>query len=92
MVNMIRSHQAAASAMPMTFRPSPSAFLAEGEPGRSATTRFFAPESRRFSAWAWPWRAIAEDGDLLVLDQVHIAVAVVVNAHGVLHLVLMARQ
>ena len=28
---------------------------AEGEPGRSATARFFAPESRRFSAWAWPW-------------------------------------
>jgi hypothetical protein len=27
--------------------------------------------------------AVAEDGDLLVLDQVHIAVAVVVNAHGV---------
>jgi hypothetical protein len=28
--------------------------------------------------------AVAEDGDFLVLDQVHIAVAVVVNAHGVL--------
>ncbi len=31
--------------------------------------------------------AIAKDGDASVLDQVHIAVAVVVNAHGVLHLV-----
>jgi hypothetical protein len=31
--------------------------------------------------------AVAKDGDFLVLDQVHIAVAVVVNAHGVLHLV-----
>ena len=32
-----------------------SALAADGEPSRSATTRFLAPESRRFSAWAWPW-------------------------------------
>ena len=25
------------------------------EPGRRATHRFLAPESRRFNAWAWPW-------------------------------------
>ena len=55
MVNMITSAQAAASAISMTFRPSPSALAFDAEPSRRATTRFFAPLSRRFSAWAWPW-------------------------------------
>jgi hypothetical protein len=52
---MIRSAQAAASAMDLTARPAASAFAALAEPGRSATQRFFAPLSCRFSAWAWPW-------------------------------------
>ena len=34
---------------------SASALAALGLPSRRATTTFFAPLSRRFSAWAWPW-------------------------------------
>ena len=29
--------------------------VAEAEPGRRATATFLRPESRRLSAWAWPW-------------------------------------
>ena len=29
--------------------------VAEAEPGRSAITISFTPESRKFCAWAWPW-------------------------------------
>jgi predicted Zn-dependent protease len=39
----------------MTLRPAFSAFLAEAEPGRSATRTSLTPLSLRFSAWAWPW-------------------------------------
>ena len=55
MVIIRTSAHLAASSIDMTFRPSPSAFFAEGEPARRPTARFFTPESRRFSAWAWPW-------------------------------------
>jgi hypothetical protein len=37
-------------------------------------------------------RTIAEDGDFLVLDDVHIAVAIVVNAHGALLCCLMGAE
>ena len=49
------AQKAAASAMPITCSPSASALAALGEPSRSATATCRAPESRRFSAWAWPW-------------------------------------
>ena len=52
---MMTSHQAAASAMPITWMPASSAFLAEAEPGRSAAARFFTPESRMLSACACHW-------------------------------------
>ena len=45
----------AASATIITVKPSCSAFLAVAEPSRSAMTMPLTPESRRFSAWAWPW-------------------------------------
>ena len=34
---------------------SASAFLTPCEPLRSATATSLTPESRRLSAWAWPW-------------------------------------
>ena len=43
------SAQAAASATPITFSPSASAFFAEADPGRSATATSPTPLSRRFS-------------------------------------------
>ena len=55
MVIISTSAHFAASSIAMTFSPSASAFFADGEPGRRPTATFFAPESRRFSAWAWPW-------------------------------------
>ena len=40
----------------IALRPgSPSAFLTPPEPLRSATATSLTPESRRLSAWAWPW-------------------------------------
>ena len=38
-----------------TLNPAFSAFSAEAEPGRSATTTSLTPLSRRLLAWAWPW-------------------------------------
>jgi hypothetical protein len=45
----------AASATSMTGSFSFSALATEAEPLRNATETFLAPESRRFSACAWPW-------------------------------------
>jgi hypothetical protein len=45
----------AASELVSTLKPAFSAFCAEGEPGRSATTTSLTPLSRRLLAWAWPW-------------------------------------
>src|SRR5258708_38667821 len=45
----------AASATSITFSFSRSAFLAEPDPFRSATATLETPESRKLSAWAWPW-------------------------------------
>jgi hypothetical protein len=50
---MTTSPLLAASAMDRTSRPSARAFSAELDPSRRPTTTF-APESLRFSAWAWP--------------------------------------
>ena len=43
----------AASATETTRSPAPSAFAFELEPA-ARPTRTSTPESRRFSAWAWP--------------------------------------
>ena len=50
-----RSAHSAAAATDMTLMPSASAFLAEEDPGRSATAISLQPESRMLSRWAWPW-------------------------------------
>ena len=39
----------------ITLMPAASAFCAEAEPGRSATTTSLTPLSRRLLAWALPW-------------------------------------
>ena len=79
---MTTSAHLAASATSMTFRPAFSALAAEGEPLRSATTMSFTPESRRFRVWAWPLAAVADDGNLLALDQIDVGVAIVIDTHG----------
>ena len=61
---MMTSASSAAVSMSTTLRPASAAFLAEAEPSRRPT-RTSQPESMRFSAWAWPLRAVADDGDLL---------------------------
>ena len=45
----------AASATSITLNFSRSAFFAETDPVRSATATLETPESRKLSAWAWPW-------------------------------------
>ena len=52
---IITSAHFAASATSITFSFSPSAFFTPCEVLRSATATSFTPESRRFSACAWPW-------------------------------------
>src|SRR3546814_6072089 len=48
------SDSSVASAGVRTRRPSSSAFARLFEPG-CRPMRTSTPESRRFSAWAWPW-------------------------------------
>ena len=52
---IMTSAHLAASATSMTLNFSASAFLTPAEVLRSATATSFTPESRRLSAWAWPW-------------------------------------
>ena len=48
------SASAEASATDRTRRPAASALAFDDEPSRRPT-RTSTPESRRLSAWAWPW-------------------------------------
>ena len=52
---IITSAHLAASATSMTLNFSPSAFLTPPEVLRSATATSLTPQSRKLSAWAWPW-------------------------------------
>ena len=52
---IITSAHFAASATSITLSFSASAFFTPAEVLRSATATSLTPESRRFSAWAWPW-------------------------------------
>jgi isocitrate dehydrogenase len=52
---IITSAHFAASATSITLSFSSSAFLTPCDPLRSATATPLTPESRRLSAWAWPW-------------------------------------
>jgi hypothetical protein len=52
---MTTSAHFAASAGVSTLSPAASAFCAEAEPGRSATTTSLTPLSRRLLACALPW-------------------------------------
>ena len=52
---IITSAHLAASATSMTLNFSASAFFTPPEDLRSATATSLTPESRKLSAWAWPW-------------------------------------
>src|SRR5579871_1689164 len=78
---MTRSAHLAPSATSNTLKPAASAFLAEAEPLRNAIATSLTPESFRFSA-CMTLAAIADDEDLLALDQVQVRVAIVINTHG----------
>lgn len=67
--------------MPLTFSPSASAFFAEGEPSRRATATFLTPESAQVQRVGVATAAVADDGDLLVLDEIDVAIPVVIDAH-----------
>ena len=66
----------------MTLSPSASAFLAVGEPLRSATARFLAPESLQVQRMCAALAAIADDDDLLALDQIDVGIPIIIDAHG----------
>ena len=68
----------AASAVFITVRPSASAFAFELDPGYSPTITS-QPLSLRFPGMRVPLAAVADDGDLLALEQVQIGVRFVVH-------------
>ena len=78
---MTTSAHFAASAGVMTLKPAASAFCAEAEPDASATRTSLTPAVPQIVGMGMALAAIADDRDLLRLDQVHIGVAVVINAH-----------
>ena len=79
---IITSAHLAASATSITLSFSPSAFLTPGEPLRSATATSLTPRVAQVQRMGVALAAVADDGDLLALDQVQVGVAVVVNTHG----------
>ena len=81
MVNMIRSHHAAASAMPMTFRPSPSALAALAEPSRRGNDDVLGAAVTQVQRMGVALAAIAKNGHFGFFDQVDVAIAVIINAH-----------
>ncbi len=78
---IIRSAHVAASATLITLSPSASTFLAVDEPGRSATAISLTPESFEIERVRPALAAIADDDDLLALDQIEIGVAIVIDTH-----------
>ena len=78
---MTTSAHLAASGGVITLNFAASAFFAEAEPGRSATTHVLDAAVAQIVGVGMALAAIADDRDLLALDQVHIGIAVVINAH-----------
>ncbi len=60
---------------------SPSAFLAEAEPLRRAMATSLTPGVTQIERMGMALAAIADDGDLLALDQVQVGIPVVINTH-----------
>ena len=76
------SAHCAASAGVSTLKPAASAFLAVAEPGRSATRTSAHAAVLEVLRMGMALAAIADDGDLLGLDQVHVGIAIVIDTHG----------
>ena len=62
--------------------PSASAFLAEAEPGAQRHGDFLGAAVAQVEQMRVALAAIADDGDLLALDEIEIGVPIVINAHN----------
>ena len=80
----MRSASSAAWSIEQTFKPASSATSQDEDPSRKPT-RTSQPESFKFSAWGMALGAVADDGDLLILDDRGLAVLLVIDgdSHGV---------
>ncbi len=78
---IITSAHLAASATSMTLNFSPSAFFTPAELLRSAYRDFLHAGVAQVQRMGVTLAAVADDGDLLALDQVQVGVAIVVNSH-----------
>ena len=65
----------------MTLSPAFSALAADLEPGRKPTATSFTPELLEVQRMRVALAAIADDGDLLALDQIEIGIPIVIDAH-----------
>ncbi len=66
----------------MTLSPAFSALAADLEPGRKPTATSLTPDSLQIQRMRVPLAAIADDGDLLALDQIEIGIPIVIDAHA----------
>ena len=73
----------AASATDITFSPSASTFLAVAEPAFSADGDVLDAGILEVQRMRAALAAIADDGDLLALDEIEIGIAIVIDAHVV---------
>ena len=75
------SAQAAASAGGHHLKPGGLGLGGEAEPSRRATRDVFDAAVAQVHGVGVALAAVADDGHLLALDQIHVRIAVVINAH-----------
>ena len=78
---MTTSAHLAHSAGSMTFRPAVSALAMPADPARKSDGELLDAAFLQVQGVGVTLAAVADDGDVLGLDQVHVGIAIVVDAH-----------